>query len=439
MGRYRQSRTFAELVTSDGDNWWCPTFGGMVSGESGVGIRHRNGFLVAMVKWGVVPLVCILALVTSWPSIAHTGCANILATVNVNSKALTDKHSIPDWWDYCFTSSQTSKTMSIPLIRQLGVYLQKRDDVDAAITIWRRAIDQGSADPFFFVYLGLAEIQVDQLESAALTLSRVVDADQLLDNRGNQKLKQEAYEEALASYQVATQIAPNSAIAWRGLGRAYEGQGDMHAAVIAYEAALVRSPDDHEAHYELGMLLWELKDTGVAVRHLKRAVDLTPEKRSIGRRNILALVRAQRGADLHADALRTAQTAVSRFSQSPYVHFELGETLRLLGDPSAALAAYNQAIQLRPNNAQFYFVSGLAHLQLSNLQAALLMFAEAVSLKPQNKWYLYHYGRTFDELAQHCEAANYYRRALFVDPDYELPQKGLENLETQGLLANCGD
>ncbi len=351
---------------------------GVVLGESRMGMRYRNDFLRAMVIGGIVYVVCAIALLALWRDVVQAGCTNVLAISNANSQARADDHPISPLSACCSDSLQTNESVNISLVRQRGLYIWERDGVEAAISTLQLAADQGATDPLLLVYLGLAEMEADRLASAVETLRGVVNVDRFLDNRGRQQLETEAYKDALGTYLVATQVAPDSAAAWRGLGRAYHSLGDAPAALTAYERALVHAPDDHEAHYELGMLLWELKDSEGAINHLEQAVELTPRRDRFGYRNIIELARMQRALGLRQEALQTAQTAVRRFPQDRYAYYELGETLRLLGEAGAALEAYREAIRLQPSNAQFHFVSGLAYLQLSNRQAALQAFAEAM-------------------------------------------------------------
>jgi len=404
--------------------------------KSGIDIWHRR-LLPEKGKWVIVALVLTIILVIVEFDIVQASCTNMFAVKNVRSLNSAYKNSSTDWMNSCLETSQNKKVLSTPWIRQYGVYLQEQKDTNSALSFWRSAVNGGSTDLLLMVYLGLAELETGQLELAANTLGNVAGAEHLLDKRGEQQLKHELYDTALNTYLVTTQVAPDSAKAWHDLGSVYYGLGDIQAAMTSYQIALTNDPNDHESHYELGMLFRELQEPEAAIAHLEQAVELTPETRGTGLRNILALVRSQRDSGSHSAALQTAQTAVDRFPQNAYAYYELGETLRLLDDTDGALTAFSKAIQLRSTNPEFYFASGLIYLQLSDLNKASQMFVESVTLSPQNKWYAYNYGLVLSELGHYCEAINYYQIALDIDSTYTLPKAKLDDLKALGFSSEC--
>lgn len=381
-------------------------------------------------------LCTLLLLVWRGNELVQASCTNTLSVANLYNLTDSQPRALMPSLVYCLTSYQSN--LHVPLIRQRALYYWQHEGVLPAISLLQQAMNQEISDPLLIIYLALAEIEEGKLQSAVDTLREVINAEELLINHGEQQLKREEWESAIKSYRVATQLAPDSSWPWQGIGRAYKGQGNISAAITAYEKALLIAQDDEEAHYEFGMLLWQSGGSREkAIVHLRAAVELTPEENWMGFRNLLDLVRMQRYVKQQQDALDTARIAVKRFSQNSYAHYELGETLRLFESPREAVRAYQQAILLNPENPLYYFVSGQAYLMLLDIPSALAYFDMAVSLPPPNKLYLYHYGHALESQKRFCDAAWQYKNALNIDPDYQLASDRLQNLQDQELLASC--
>ncbi|HRZ87343.1 MAG TPA: tetratricopeptide repeat protein, partial [bacterium] len=86
------------------------------------------------------------------------------------------------------------------------------------------------------------------------------------------------YEEAVASYECATELDPENADAFYGLGMAYLKQKDYRKAFENFEEALFIEPDYPDAHYAMGviypLIFKDKKDK--AVEHFKKYLKLRP-------------------------------------------------------------------------------------------------------------------------------------------------------------------
>lgn len=86
------------------------------------------------------------------------------------------------------------------------------------------------------------------------------------------------YEEAIASYRKVLEIQPNDSKTLTNLGATLADNGEIEEAVQAYWMALRVEPDLAEAHFNLALALRSLGRHDEAESHLRRAVDLAPEK-----------------------------------------------------------------------------------------------------------------------------------------------------------------
>jgi tetratricopeptide (TPR) repeat protein len=237
---------------------------------------------------------------------------------------------------------------------------QSEQDIDEAITTFRRVLQLNPRHTLAGYNLGLVLKRADRLAEAADVLKRALE------------------KEPRAETQYLLGV-----IAWQ--------QGDTEQAVRALQAAAAANPQYTDAHYTLGAVLASRKDWNGASAALRRAIALHPELP--GAHYTLGRVLQQRGdeaggkAELAlADRLRTRAAmeqeagvwtavgsrslesgdltgALDQFRRATAVfegyapaHYQMGLVLQRLGDPVAAAAAFARAAQLNP---------GLAASQLS--------------------------------------------------------------------------
>ncbi len=86
--------------------------------------------------------------------------------------------------------------------------------------------------------------------------------------------------------------------------------------------------------------------------------------------------------------------------------------------PEDALLAYDNAINLKPDNAIFYNNRGATKSLLEQYESAISDFDEAIHLNPEYMEAYYNRGRAKDVLNNHEEAISDYNEALHLKPDY---------------------
>ena len=130
---------------------------------------------------------------------------------------------------------------------------------------------------------------------------------------------------AIASYQEASSLKPESAEAHYKLGNVLREQGQIEAAISSYQTAIDLNPKLAEAHNNLGNLLREQGQIEAAIASYQKVISLKPE--------------------------------------SALAHNNLGNALKEQGQSEAAIASYRTAISLKPDYHLAKF--GLAMSQLA--------------------------------------------------------------------------
>ena len=145
----------------------------------------------------------------------------------------------------------------------------------------------------------------------------------------------------------------------------------------------------------------------------------------------LAIVQLQTRRAALAQA--SLQQALHLRPDDAQLHSDLGSAQAALGDIDAALASWQHATTLDPKHAMAWFNLGRNHQQLGDTNAAIAALSQGVALAPQALPprillgdALVHAGR-FDEAAQH------YRAALALHPACGDAWRGLSNIKTVAL------
>lgn len=87
-------------------------------------------------------------------------------------------------------------------------------------------------------------------------------------------------------------------------------------------------------------------------------------------------------------------------------------------DFERALAAYEQAIRLDPNNAFANFRKGHSLRRLNRLYEALPAHEQAIRLDPNNYGFYYHKGRVLDAMQDYEEALAAFDQAIHLNPNF---------------------
>jgi tetratricopeptide (TPR) repeat protein len=246
-------------------------------------------------------------------------------------------------------------------------------------------------------------------------------------------------EGAARAHRRATELAPGRALEHHDLARALERAGRAAEAVDAYEAALGLDATYPVWHLRLARALVKQKRWGRAVATLERAVDAGVDEVEV----LDLLARARTGAGDHAGAVAALSAAIERDPTADRYH-DLGaaqERCRrpgvtrdaMLGlvegaqpDWVAVERSFATAAELAPTVGRHHHRTGLARVQLADLEGAVQALARAVELEPGDAAWAYRLGVTILqqggqralEPAERRAAERAFLRALAADPTH---------------------
>ena len=177
-----------------------------------------------------------------------------------------------------------------------------------------------------------------------------------------------------------TEQFPDHQFSWKVLGAVLIQTGRISESLVANQKSIKLTPQDAEAHNNLGNTLKELGRLEEAEASYTQAIALKPD---------------------YAEA-----------------HSNLGITLKELGRLEEAEASYTQAITLKPDYANAYNNLGNTLLEIGRLEEAEASYTQAIALKPDFAEAHSSLGVTLKRLGRLDEAEASLRQAITLKPDY---------------------
>jgi len=211
-----------------------------------------------------------------------------------------------------------------------------------------------------------------------------------------------------------TREFPKHQFAWKVLGVLFEARGSKTEAVEANQTAVALSPQDAEAHNNLGNTLKELGRLKEAETSYNQAIALMPN---------YAEAYCNLGITLHGlgkldKSEASYNQAIALKPELAEAHINLGITLQELGRLKEAEASYNQAIKLTPDDAEAYCNLGNALKELGRLNDAETSFTKAIALMPNFAEAHSNLGVVFQELGRLEESKESFIKAIALMPNF---------------------
>jgi tetratricopeptide (TPR) repeat protein len=118
------------------------------------------------------------------------------------------------------------------------------------------------------------------------------------------------------------------------------------------------------------------------------------------------------------DRARPGQEVSDHPISEAAAHYHRGEELGEADRTDRALAAFDEAVRLRPDYAAAHFLRGIALRNLGRLTEALDAFAEANRRDPSHVQAMFDRGNIFLDLRQPENAVEAYAQAVRIEPHY---------------------
>lgn len=313
-----------------------------------------------------------------------------------------------------------------------GHELLTREDYRAAEAAFREALrlDPDRAD--YHVGLGRALLSQKRYEAAEKAFSEAVglrpDRAEHLAGLGDARLGQRHYPEAEEAYSRATSLETSRPDYYAGLGQAMLGQGYYEAGEDAFRRAVELQPDN--AEYCTGLERARLgRERYEAAARATVSNQATAEPEIDGQggqdwtrrlRRYIGLNQPDEGAYQGFDA----ESLVGEFADSPRPVLDdaqsranVGHALLVQQRYVEAEAAFREAVNLRPGQANYQAALGHALLGQQRYREAGRQFRAAANLAPDRADYLSALGQARMGQGDYSEAGGAFSEAVRIAPD----------------------
>lgn len=294
----------------------------------------------------------------------------------------------------------------------------ERGEFEAAAEAFEAAL--GLAPEAIDLYWELVNVYIDMGRpgDADRTIQRAIEVAPedagVLESAGWSYIALNLHERAIAQFERARELNPESSGLYFGLAEAFKSLGDLDGALEALRGILALTSDEDPDTFE--SLGWGFLDLGAldeAGAAFQRAVAIAPTYASAWEG--LSEVKWQRG-DLQG-ALEVVQMGLEANPESAGLYEKLARSSWELGDLERAENAFNRAIELDPQHFAAY--SGLADLlrQTGRQEEASALLRAAIERNPEEPS-LYQLLADYHVQDGEFEAAvPLYERALELSPD----------------------
>ncbi|MDJ0637047.1 MAG: serine/threonine-protein kinase [Xenococcaceae cyanobacterium MO_188.B29] len=183
------------------------------------------------------------------------------------------------------------------------------------------------------------------------------------------------FTDALLDAKQSLNINPKLSQAWVAKGLAYEGLSLPQEALSAYSRAIELAPNNSAAYSNRGTLYLKLGDSESALKDMNQAVTREPNRDNYFNRGMVHAFRHE------------YDKAIQDFGEAREIdpvwylpYYMKGKILGLMGDYQSAVDALSLAIELNPQEADAYYLLGLAFLNLAVVGMAESSLQEAKKL-----------------------------------------------------------
>ncbi|MCB0210164.1 MAG: tetratricopeptide repeat protein [Anaerolineae bacterium] len=134
-------------------------------------------------------------------------------------------------------------------------------------------------------------------------------------------------------------------------------------------------------------------------------------------RTYLAQGTSYAALDNHQRAIEDFDQAVQLKPDNAFAFRSRGKSYAVLGNHQKAIENFTQAIKLRPDAAFFFYYRGESYAALGNHQQAIKDFDQAIELMPEAAFILHSRGESYAALSNHQQAIEDFDQAIKLIPD----------------------
>ncbi len=271
------------------------------------------------------------------------------------------------------------------------------------------------------------------------------------NNRAAAYLSLEQYKDAVADCDVAIKLDPDLVQSYICRAMAKFGLDQHEAALADFDIALKLNPDSIEVYFCLGNLKCELEDYAGAIENFDKMISINPEFSAFfnvyeSRGEAKYRFGDYEGAIEDYDkVLQSNPKDDEAYNSRGLAKYHLGRSIANKGDDVEAtkyflqaIDDYMEAIKIDPEYAGYYKNIGLAKGKLGDYKGMIEAYDNAIQLRPEDEVSFYcralakcRLGRSKEDHGDIIEIHQYYQEsiqdyteAINIDPEYAAAYNG---------------
>jgi len=221
---------------------------------------------------------------------------------------------------------------------------------------------------------------------------------------------QKDYGNALAAFQHALKIDPNSTKTCNNLGNLYVAQERLDLAEKEFRKVLRLDPSNTDANYNLGLVLMARNLPAEAITRFERVRPPNVATR-------FNLIRAYLLAGRRAEGLKLAKDLSLEGKDKVQLHFTLGVLLASAKQYDMARRELERANALQPETFEILFNLGQTYLRSGDPAKAEVFLSRALKLNPDSPAALYLLAQVYSEQTRAVDALDLLARAHKLAPE----------------------
>lgn len=258
--------------------------------------------------------------------------------------------------------------------------------------------------------------QTSQPQAIHVELGNVVAQAQVLFYQGLQQAKTGDLLGAIASYNQALELNPNSWEYWFNRGLTLFHLENFAEAIASYDQAIELKPDYYKAWYNRGGTLGELGEFDEAIICFERAITIHADNPEAWASK--GLVHLKLGQI--PEAISSYDQALLLEPQDPENWYYRGIALAVDEQYEEAIKSYDEALEVQPDFHEVWIDRGVVLFNLKRWSEAIASWDQALSTQPDFYLAWYNRGVALDNLFRREEAIASYRQAIAIKPDFHL-------------------
>jgi len=189
---------------------------------------------------------------------------------------------------------------------------------------------------------------------------------------------------AADQFQLAIELAPNQTDAYKNLAYIYSNMGQDSLALEVYNNAIAIDSADLELKLAKGMIYYRMKKYEKTIQQMDKVLELT-EPGSATYKD--ALIHKAFALDLlgkKEEAIATYESALAIMPEDKDLIFNLGRLYYIQDDYENAVKYFKQVVDLNPDDFDATTNIGNAYLQMEKWEEAVPFLEKAVELNPES-------------------------------------------------------